>query len=61
MLTAPDARIQPLIDREYTQTIAREFVTGHGSRARRSRYGLYQQVYMLWSLERWLQEWDPAL
>jgi asparagine synthase (glutamine-hydrolysing) len=60
MLTARDARIRALIDPEYAETVCREFVTGRRSEQRWSRFVVYQNTYMLWSLERWLQKWDPA-
>ena len=60
MLTSRDARIRALIDPEYTQTVSRSFVTGQRSEQRWSRFVVYQSVYMLWSLERWLQKWNPA-
>jgi asparagine synthase (glutamine-hydrolysing) len=59
MLTRRDARIRSLIDADYTQTVARAFVTGQWCKANWSRFAVYQNVYMLWSLERWLQKWDP--
>jgi asparagine synthase (glutamine-hydrolysing) len=60
MLTARDARIRALIDPDYTQTVSRAFVTGKRAEQRWSRFVVYQNVYMLWSLERWLQKWDPS-
>jgi asparagine synthase (glutamine-hydrolysing) len=60
MLTARDARIRLLIDSAHTQTVSREFVTGQRTERKWSRFVVYQNVYMLWSLERWLQKWDPA-
>jgi asparagine synthase (glutamine-hydrolysing) len=60
MLTRRDARIRPLIDSEHVRTMTRAFVTGRWPRANWSRFLIYQNVYMLWSLERWLQKWEPA-
>ncbi len=61
MLTRRDARIRPLISLEHTQTVARAFAAGKWPELHWSRYQVYQSVYMLWSLERWLQKWDPAI
>ena len=61
MLTRPEARIRPLIDSHHTQAATRAFVTGRWSALNSSRYAVYQSVYMLWSLERWMQKWDPAI
>ncbi len=61
MLTGRDARIRPLIDESYTRTICRAFVTGDWPTWRWSRFGVYQNVYLLWSLERWLQKWNPTI
>ena len=60
MLTSPEARIRPLIDAEFARSVCRAFVAGRRSEFRWSRFVIYQNVYMLWSLERWLQKWDPA-
>jgi asparagine synthase (glutamine-hydrolysing) len=60
MLTSRDARIRPLIDLQYTQALSRAFVSGQRSARQWSRTAIYQMVYMLWSLERWLQKWDPS-
>ena len=59
MLTAPDARIRPLVEPEFTSLVSRAFVSGQWSELKWSRFVIYQNVYMLWSLERWLQKWDP--
>jgi asparagine synthase (glutamine-hydrolysing) len=61
MLTSPDARIRPLIDTEFARLVSRAFVTRQRSELKWSRYVIYQNVYMLWSLERWLQKWDPVV
>ncbi len=60
MLTAHDARIRALVDPEYTQTVSRAFVSGQRAEQRWSRFVVSQNVYMLWSLERWLQKWNPS-
>lgn len=61
MLTRRDARIRPLIDPDFAQTIARAFATGKWPERECSRYQVYQGAYMLWSLERWLQKWEPSI
>jgi asparagine synthase (glutamine-hydrolysing) len=61
MVTRSDARIRPLIDAQHVQTMTRAFVTGRWPALNWSRYAVYQSVYMLWSLERWLQKWEPAI
>jgi hypothetical protein len=45
----------------YTQTVTRAFVTGQWCKANWTRYTINQSVYMLWSLERWLQKWNPSI
>jgi hypothetical protein len=35
-------------------------LSGNWDHATMSRESLYQRVYFLWSLERWLQAWRPA-
>jgi asparagine synthase (glutamine-hydrolysing) len=61
MLTRPDARIRPLINPEHTQMISHAFVTGKWPALNWSRFAVYQGIYMLWSLERWLQKWNPTI
>jgi asparagine synthase (glutamine-hydrolysing) len=60
MLTAPDAHIRPLVDPQFARLMARAFVTGEWPKFNWSRCVIYQNVYMLWSLERWLQKWSPV-
>lgn len=60
MLTGREARIRALIDERYAETMSRAFVSGQWSKRRQSRFSVYQGVYMLWSLERWLQKWNPT-
>ena len=61
MLTGRDARIRPLINSEHVHAMTRAFVTGRWPQAEMSRYLVYQNVYMLWSLERWMRKWDAAI
>ena len=61
ILTAPDARIRPLIDLQFARMMCLAFVTGRRPESKWSRTVIYQNVYMLWSLERWLQKWDPVI
>jgi asparagine synthase (glutamine-hydrolysing) len=60
MLTDHNARIRPLIAAEFVQNFAGAFVSGQWKKASWSRTAIYQNVYMLWSLERWLAKWDPG-
>jgi len=61
LLTSPSARIREIIRPSYVESLLRGFVGQVWDRTRRSRYNTYQQVYILWSLERWLAHWNPAL
>lgn len=61
MLNASDARIRPLVHPEFTQMVCRAFVSGRRQETQWSRAGIYQSVYLLWSLRRWLPRWDPCL
>jgi asparagine synthase (glutamine-hydrolysing) len=60
ILTAADARIRQLIAPEFAEMFASAFVSGRRQESKWSRTAVYQNVYMLWSLERWLQKWDPS-
>ena len=53
--------IRRLIDSQHMQTMPRAVVTGQWPALNWSRYAIYQSVYMLWSLERWMQKWSPAI
>ena len=53
--------IRDVIRHEYSDQLLSEFVDQTWNGSRRSRFNTYQQVYMLWSLERWLVRWKPVL
>jgi len=61
ILLSRSARIHDLIRQEYSESLLSEFVHQNWNASRQSRFNNYQQVYMLWSLERWLQRWRPSL
>ena len=61
LLRSPGARIRTVIRAEYVESLLTGFVEQVWDAARRSRFNTYQQVYFLWSLERWLARWKPAL
>lgn len=61
MLDSPGARVRQLICPYYVQSLLTGFVNQEWDRSGRSRYNLYQQVYLLWSLEKWLNRWQPSL
>ncbi len=60
LLRSPSARIRDYVHRGYLESILQSFLNGNRNRATMSRESLYQRVYFLWSLERWLQAWRPA-
>jgi len=60
-LIAPNAHIRELVRPDYVQMLTSGFATQEWGRAQLSRYNLYQHIYMLWSLERWLAQWKPCL
>lgn len=60
-LTAPTARLRELVRSDYLEEVVSGFVDQRWDRARYSRYNLYQRVYFLWGLERWLWAWDVEL
>lgn len=59
-LTSPGAGIRDLLQPAWIDSLVEAFVSGRWDRTERSRFMLYQNVYFLWSLERWLQQWQPA-
>jgi asparagine synthase (glutamine-hydrolysing) len=61
MLGSPKARIRALIRPEYISGLLDSFVSQRWDHSRLSRFGVYQRVYALWSLERWLGCWNPSL
>ena len=60
MLQRPDSRIAKVVRREWIAGLCQPFSAGTRDASVWSRFMLYQQVYLLWSLERWLLKWDPA-
>lgn len=61
LLNSRNTGIRDVIRQEYSDQLLSEFVDQTLNESRRSRYNTYQQVYMLWSLERWLARWKPSL
>ena len=61
LLDSPRARIRALFRPEYSAPLLKNFAEGCWDRSTLSRYGLYQRVYALWSVERWLNQWQPSL
>lgn len=61
LLDSPGAQIRALFRPEYSTPLLRSFAEGRWDRSTLSRYGLYQRVYALWSIERWLNRWRPSL
>ena len=60
-LSSPKARIAPLISRRHLESLLPGFVSQNPDLSRRSRFNTYQQVYGLWALELWLNQWNPTL
>ena len=61
LLSSASARILPLVRRDYLISLLSDFANRTRHPAQRSRFVTYQQVYCLWSLELWLNQWNPAL
>jgi len=61
LLNSRGTGIRGVIRPEYSEQLLSGFVDQIWNRSKRSRFNTYQQVYMLWSLERWLARWKPAL
>jgi asparagine synthase (glutamine-hydrolysing) len=60
-LCSPTARVRDIVSAGYLERLLRCFVEQRWDDLRISRYNLYQRVYCLWALERWLQRWSPNL
>lgn len=61
LLNSRGTGIRDVIRPEYSNQLLCEFVDQTWNASKRSRFNTYQQVYMLWSLERWLARWKPSL
>jgi asparagine synthase (glutamine-hydrolysing) len=61
ILISRNAGIRELIRPEYSGRLLSGFVDQNWNESRQSRFNICQQVYMLWSLERWLVRWNPTL
>jgi asparagine synthase (glutamine-hydrolysing) len=59
-LLAKTSLIRQIIRPQYLDMLVGYFVTQHWDHAKLARYSLYQRIYALWSLERWLQRWNPT-
>jgi len=60
-LRAPSSALSTMLNPEYLDTLLSAFVSQDWDRTRWSRFNLYQQTYMLWSLDTWLKRWNPTL
>jgi len=60
-LSASDALLYKFIKKEIVQRWLDMFLSGNNSMLTISRSGLYQRIYMLLSLELWLQKYKPAI
>ena len=61
MLLGRDSRTAELLSREHMTLLLHGFTEGQWSSSRWSRFLVYQNAYLLWSLERWLRQWEPSL
>lgn len=60
-LTSPHSLLSGVVKPSYTKQLVDSFVSQDWDRSQASRFNLYQRVYMLWSLNRWLENWRPCL
>lgn len=60
-LCSPKARVRDIVSASYLERMLKCFVDARWDDLRISRFNLYQRVYGLWALERWLQRWQPNL
>jgi asparagine synthase (glutamine-hydrolysing) len=60
-LDSAQAGISAVVRRTYSSPLLESFVSGQWDRSALSRFGLYQRVYALWSLQSWLDRWRPSL
>lgn len=61
LLQRASSPIRNIIRPEYLRCLATQFASQEWNLGQMSRYSLYQRTYALWSLERWLERWRPAL
>jgi asparagine synthase (glutamine-hydrolysing) len=61
ILGSPTARVRQIVRSEYVDNLLHRFIEQKWDRARISRLSIYQRVYSLWSLERWMSKWQVAL
>ncbi len=60
-VVGPESRAAELLSREHLALLFHGFTEGEWRRSRWSRYMVYQNAYLLWALNRWLQRWEPSL
>ncbi len=60
VLGSQSARIRDLMRPNYVDALLDDFTCQEWDRSRSSEYNIYQRVYCLWALERWLVKWKPA-
>jgi hypothetical protein len=60
-LGAADAPVRAVVRAEYLNWLLTSFVTGQWDHSALSRMNLYQQVYFVWSANRWLGRWRVSV
>jgi asparagine synthase (glutamine-hydrolysing) len=61
LLSEAGACVRPFVDTKCWKELSSAFLTGRWDKSRYSRFMVYQNVYMLWSLETWLRKWNPTI
>ena len=60
-LTSSKSLISGIVRPDFMARLLEGFQTRQWDRRECSRFGMYQRVYLLWSLEHWLQTWKPSM
>lgn len=60
-LTSSNSLLPCVVEPAYTKQLVDSFVNQSWDHSQASRFNLYQRVYLLWSLDRWLETWRPTL
>jgi asparagine synthase (glutamine-hydrolysing) len=56
-----DSPVRHLVRTDWVDSMVRQFVGGRRDDVRWSRFFVYQQIYFLWGLDRWLRRWSPKI
>jgi hypothetical protein len=60
-LTSRQSLLPSIVNPAYTTQLVNSFVNQSWDHSQASRFNVYQRVYLLWALDRWMETWRPSI